>query len=359
MATDDHRYAHDCSVSLLGSPASSRQRGPAGSAALTRSLRPTVGPPPPEIDPRVVRVSVASQALGVRKAFYVYVPCGSLSPGRRYPVLYLLRGHEREWVNPREDATRSGTVIDVYERLLRAGSIGPMVLVFPGLTSDDGRVHSVATDLRARALAPDTPGLGTGRFATYLVHELIPLVDALFPTLPGGRHRGFDGFSLGGLMAVKVAAQYPGLATTAGAYDGTFLYATLDGAGMRADDRVYSAGIFDAVFGRPRDEAFAIANNPANLILTQPVAELRRVCWMIQYGPRRLEPLGSNFYRGRYLRTLLAQRGIAGNVQDVLPDGAHDWATADRHMAMTLPLHWKTLRGDEDSTAAPSSLSAR
>lgn len=235
-------------------------------AGWVAQLRPIMGPPPPEIDRRVTRVSVCSRALGVRKDFYIYFPPGYGHSARRYPTLYLLRGHEREWVHAHEDATRAGTVIDVYLRLLAAGAIGPMILVFPGLTSDDGRVHSAATDFRARVLAPDAPGLGTARFGSYLVREIIPLVDALFPTLAAGRHRGVDGFSLGGFMAVKIAAQYPGLVATVGAYDGTFLYATSDGTGIRVDDRVYSAGLFDAVFGRPRDHAYAAANSPANLV---------------------------------------------------------------------------------------------
>lgn len=289
------------------------------------------------------RISLRSGVLGVRKVLYVALPPAYDAVDGRYPVLYLLRGHEREWVNAHEDASRRGTVVDVYRELLAAGAVGQMILVFPGLTSDDGSVHGMATNFRARELAPDVAGLGTGRFEDYIVRELVPLIDALFRTLPDRRHRGLDGFSLGGFMAVKLAAQYPALFATAGAYDGTFLYATPRGRRVKAD-RVFSASFLDPVFGVPRDQAFAAANNGANLIIKSRPGEVQGVRWLIQYGPKGLEPMGSNYYRGAYLRDLLTTKGIVHDLPAVIPDGAHNWATADRHLRATLPLHWAILR---------------
>lgn len=309
-------------------------------------LRPVVGPPPRGIDPRVLRVTFVSAVLGVRKAFYVLLPVeytAGEGTNDRYATLYLLRGHEREWVNPTEDGSCQGTVVDILLRLRASGAIGPLILVFPGVTSEDGRVHGVATDFRDRALAPNTPGLGTGRFETYLVRELIPLVDALFRTHPDRRRRGVDGFSLGGLMAAKLALKHPNLFASAGAYDGTFLYADTDGTGVRGDDKVYKAGFLNPVFGVPRDGAYAAANNPANLIINGSDA-IRTTRWLLQYGPKRLEPLGSNYDRGAYLRALLAAHGADVDLPPVIAVGAHNWATADRHMELTLPLHWDTLR---------------
>jgi len=315
----------------------------------THALRATVGPPPTGVDSRVRRVTLLSVALGVRKSLYVALPPDyDARDGRdgrdgRYPTLYLLRGHEREWVNPSQDSSRRGTVVDVYRRLLEAGAVGPMILVFPGLTSDDGRVHGMTTDFRMPRLAPDTPGLGTGRFETYMVRELVPLIDALFRTAPERQRRGLDGFSLGGFMAVTLAAKYPDLFATAGAYDGTFLYADTDGTGVK-DDKVFRAAFLDPVFGVPRDQGYAAAHNGANLIANGAREQVRGVRWLIQYGREELEPMGSNYYRGAYLRDLLASKGVLHDIPAVIPDGAHDWATADRHMAATLPLHWDALR---------------
>ncbi|MDQ2829511.1 MAG: hypothetical protein M3Y74_10735, partial [Chloroflexota bacterium] len=135
-------------------------------AALLTALRPKIGAPPPGIDPRVQRVMLWSTALGVRKSLYVALPPAYDARDGRYPVLYLLRGHEREWVNPTEDGSRRGTAVDIYRALLASGAIGSMILVFPGLTSDDGRVHGMATDFLAPRLAPKAAGVGSGRFET-------------------------------------------------------------------------------------------------------------------------------------------------------------------------------------------------
>ena len=311
--------------------------------ALLTALRSNIGPPPPGIDPRVQRVTLWSAALGVRKNLYVALPPAYDARDGRYPVLYLLRGHEREWVNPTEDGSRRGTAVDVYRALLAAGAAGSMILVFPGLTSDDGRVHGLATDFLAPRLAPKAAGVGSGRFETYMVREIIPLIDALYRTMPDRAHRGLDGFSLGGFMSVKLAAKYPDLFTTAGAYDGTFLYASADGARVK-EDRVFAARFLDPVFGLPRDQAYAAANNGANLIVNSTQERVRSVRWFIQYGRAEIEPMGSNYNRGAYLRDLLTMKGVMHTIPVVIPDGAHNWATADRHLAATLPLHWATLR---------------
>jgi S-formylglutathione hydrolase FrmB len=258
----------------------------------------------------------------------------------------LLRGHEREWLNTNEDQTRAGqNVLDVYERLLSEGQVGPMLLVMPGLTSEDNAVHGFGIDLLKPWLGTQAAGIGSGRGETAFVQDLIPFVDAHWRTLPGDRHRGVDGFSIGGSVAAKLAAKFPGLFGTVGAYDGTFFYASEDGATVRPDDTVLGNSIFDPAFGRERDLLHATANSPANLILGADPTALQAITWMIQYGPERIEPWGSNYYRGEHLRAALARHSVANALPDaVLDDGDHSWRTADRHMAQTLPIHWRYLR---------------
>src|SRR6476620_9262323 len=58
------------------------------------------------LDPRARRVTINSAALGVLKSFYVSLPPGYSSAGnmqQRYPVLYLFRGHEHEWIHRFQD----------------------------------------------------------------------------------------------------------------------------------------------------------------------------------------------------------------------------------------------------------------
>lgn len=296
----------------------------------------------PVYDTRVQQIDLSSHALGLTKRFYVYTP-PDLAPGERAPALYLLRGHEREWLNRHEDQSRGETnVIDVYERLRQAGAVGPLVLVFPGLSSDDNRIPGMIVNMRAPQLAADAPGIGQGQFADYFYEELVPYVDAHFPT--SGR-RGLAGFSLGGAMAVRAAAQRPDLFASAGSYDGTFLYAVEGGRRVRGSDRVIQNPMFDPAYGAPRDMSFVADTNGPNLVLQAAPETLAQITWIVGYGPRRAEPWQANYYRGVHLLRCLRARGLANALpRGDLPDGDHTWRTADAFMVQTLPLHDRALR---------------
>lgn len=303
-------------------------------------------------DPRVQAISFHSAALGIAKRLFVYAP-PDLPAGERVPSIYFLRGHEREWINPAEDQSRGDTnVIDVYLRLRAAGRIGRLVLVFPGMSSDDNTVPSALVNMRAPQLANGAGGIGSGRFADYFFDDLIAYVDAHFPTL-GGRARGLIGFSLGGAMAIKAAAERPDLFASAGAYDGTFLYAVDRGRRIRAADSVIRNPMFDPAFGVPRDTRFIAHNSPANMIVRGDAAALARVTWLIGYGPERHEPWQANFYRGEHLVACLAAQGLPNALpHEQLGAGDHTWRTADAFAELTLPLHDRALRAAADGQPA-------
>lgn len=299
------------------------------------------------IDARARRVTICSDALGISKSFYVSLPPGYASMAereRRYPVIYFFRGHEREWVHRRQDRSRRGrTVIDVYRGLLAEGKVGPTILVFPGTSSDDNRVPGLLVNFRQPELVAETPGIGTGRFEDYFVHELVPYLDERYRTIARREGRAVEGFSLGGYQAVKIAAQHPDLFVSAGAFDGTFLYATQGGRSVRQNDRVFRNPMLSPVFGEKRDVAYAAANSPANLLLTGDRETLAGVQWLVRSGPQEAEPWHSNFYRNQHLTGILKERGLENGVATVLRGATHNWYWADHHAHDTIPLHWKAM----------------
>jgi enterochelin esterase-like enzyme len=301
------------------------------------------------LDPRVQAVALRSKALGVTKHFYIYTPPGAKKRDQRFPVLYLFRGHEREWINPVQDDSRQGrTVIDVYEELLRAGSIGPMILVFPGVCSKDSSVPGLLVNFKQPTARP-TSGIGTGRFEDYFLQELMPYIDTHYPTIVGKRPaRGTDGFSLGGFMAVKIASQYPALFASVGAYDGLYFWDDRDNA-HRIDhtDGTFGNPMFDPAFGAgaQRDLVYAAAHNPMNLVRNGDAQKLGQLQWRIEYGPKEGEPSQSNFYRGDRLCTLLGEQGIPNHGRGELKTSTHNWHCADEHMRYVLPLHWQAFQG--------------
>ena len=303
------------------------------------------------LDPRVRRIHTESQVLGVPKSFYVGLPPGyfrTANAGQRYPTLYLFRGHEREWIHRRQDVSRHNhTVIDVYRELLNEGDVGPMILVFPGISSDDNRVPGLLVNFREPRLAASAPGIGTGRFEDYFINEVIPYVDAHFRTDATRNGRAVDGFSLGGFQAIKIAAQYPHLFRSAGSFDGTFLYSNDQGKSVRKTDRVLRNPLFAPAFGAERDYQYIAENNPANLLWRSDRAALAGIQWMLRSGPEAAEPWQSNYFRNRHVVSILKERGIENAIDPVFPLAKHNWHWADNHLESTLPLHWRALRASE------------
>ncbi|HEX8682375.1 MAG TPA: alpha/beta hydrolase-fold protein [Ardenticatenaceae bacterium] len=303
----------------------------------------------PFFDTRIQTVTLESEALGVTKQFYLYTPPGyDENAEARYPVLYLFRGHEREWVNPYEDGTRAGTnVIDVYETLLEAGDVGPMILVFPGISSADNSVSGLLTDFQHPELVPedDQPSVGTGQFESYFINDVIPYVDATYRTVATREGRGVDGFSLGGFMSAKIAAEHPDLFRTVGAFDGTYLYADPTCQLISPQDTLFYNPQNDWLYGPAfgpfptRDSAYAAENNAPNIVCNSTPEAMQSLTWLIQYGPESSEPTDANYLRGAHLMGHLEAKGVTNGLEPVLA-GGHNWRTADEHMRQTLPLHY-------------------
>ncbi|HUP26953.1 MAG TPA: alpha/beta hydrolase-fold protein [Chloroflexia bacterium] len=315
----------------------------------------------PPIDARVRHVTIDSPSLGVTKKFYVALPPGYSSASnanRRYPVLYLFRGHEREWVHRWQDKSRHGrTVIDVYRDLLDAGKVGPMILVFPGISSDDNRIPGLLVNFLNPAAVSQVPGIGTGRFHDYFIDDLVPYVDANYRTVASRDGRAVEGFSLGGFQSIKIAAEHPDMFCSAGSFDGTFLYATEKGKSIRLNDRVVRNPMFAPAFGTPPEPNHIAASNPANLLWRGDKMALEKVQWMVRSGPESGEPWQANYFRAQHVIRILADRGLENSIGGVLKGAIHSWSWADKHVSGTLPLHWQALAkgaagGEQSSSTA-------
>jgi S-formylglutathione hydrolase FrmB len=288
---------------------------------------------------RITSLQIDSAALGCTKTVNIYLPPGYDRASDRYPVVYLLRGHEREWINPTEDDSRQGrTAATVADELIAAGVIPPLLLVMPGLTSDDNQVPCLGINMRAPELAASHPGVGTGRFEDFFVHEVIPAVDQAFRTRADRDHRAVDGFSLGGFSAFALALRHPDRFCSVGAFDATFFF-----AGFRrpdgSPDTLAEHDLLAPALGRPLDPAALAAVNPADLIDALPAQVLQSLAFHIQTGPAAAEPR-VNHARGQHVLERLAARGSANSFATLeLPGSSHNWFWADEHLKQTLPRH--------------------
>jgi hypothetical protein len=223
-----------------------------------------------------------SSILSMQKNFNVFLPEGYDQESDRYPVIYLFRGHEREWANPYEDGSRVGNIKTVADRLYSQGAIGKMIFIMPGLTG--------------------LPPVPAEEFS-YVLDELIPYVDAHFRTRPVRQQRGIDGFSMGGYDALHLLWRSPETFITLGTYDGSFW----------AFDLGLYANAPDSYWARVYPMKFLIHS---------------------AYGT---SPAIQQFV------DILTAHGIQ-NAFDTLAltsQAIHNWYFADLHMERSLPLHWE------------------
>ena len=160
---------------------------------------------------------LAGNALGdpVERDHPVYLPPGYEQGERRYPVLWCLAAYTNagpgqvSWRNHGENLPRR------LDRLIAEEKMPPVIMVFPDCYTSLGGNQYV-----------NTPAMG--RYADYIVDELVPAVDDAFRTVAEPAGRAVFGKSSGGFGAMHLAMERPG----------TFA-AVASHAGDAGFDRVY------------------------------------------------------------------------------------------------------------------------
>jgi predicted alpha/beta superfamily hydrolase len=162
-------------------------------------------PSPLDANPRYLRLhNFRSRFLPGRRDITVYLPEAYLAePTRHFPVFYLNDGQNlidgrTSFIDGR--TWQAGSTADA---LARANEIEPLILV--GIANNGVRRMAEYTPTRdARR------GGGEGsRYGRLLVHELKPLIDQAFRTLPDPANTAVGGSSLGGLISLSIALDHP------------------------------------------------------------------------------------------------------------------------------------------------------
>jgi S-formylglutathione hydrolase FrmB len=282
-----------------------------------------------------------SKALGVEKKYFIYLP-PKYNGTTRFPVVYLFRGHEKEWIDKEQDTTRNTNAVEIADDLISQKEISDMILVMPSTTSDDGSVITCGLNLRSPNLVTEKPGVGTGHYADYLL-ELIRHIDDTYRTKTGRYGRAVDGFSVGGHTALLLALKNPEMFCSVGAYDGSFGF--LRKRDPRKSARPLSDALFDPfayMYGQPFDQKHFRQNNPADLILTAGSSMLKalrglrfHICSAGAPEPR------SNRDRTLHIMSLLALRGVENEPESAIldPNSEHTWYWADEHLKRSLLGH--------------------
>jgi enterochelin esterase-like enzyme len=143
-----------------------------------------------------------SSATGEWRRAFVYTPPGYESGGKlRYPVLILQHGmgeDETGW-------TRQGRAQFILDNLMAVDKARPMIVVMDcGYADPRGAPHF--------ALTADTPlhdiRAAFRRFESVVIHDLIPMIDRAYRTIPDRDHRALAGLSMGGMQTLFIGLQH-------------------------------------------------------------------------------------------------------------------------------------------------------
>jgi S-formylglutathione hydrolase FrmB len=169
------------------------------------------------LDMLVVRSeTLAGNPLGdpSRRPLYVYRPPGvkDAASGRaRVPTIYMLQGFGgriEEWLVPGADDL---TTVERLDSMFAAGESPPALIVYvDAWTSRGGSQFLNSTS--------------TGRYLDYVCDEVVPFIDARYPTLPAREHRGVSGKSSGGYGALVLSMLRPELFGALASHAGDTLF---------------------------------------------------------------------------------------------------------------------------------------
>lgn len=134
---------------------------------------------------------------GQRRNFRVYLPPGYADPAnreRRYPVLYLIHGspgNPTSWL-------RGAHADWAADEGIAAGTVRPLIMVMPDVNGGMWRDSQCVNKWD-----------GTDNEMAYLVHEVVPYIDAHFRTRADARSRAIGGLSSGGYCAYNIGLRNP------------------------------------------------------------------------------------------------------------------------------------------------------
>lgn len=200
-------------------PAETAPGTPASTSTNTRGEAP--GDTRPTGPGAVETASFYSEALGVDKNYYVYLPAGYDTSDTRYPVLYYLHGltgWEANWAKHMglpEAADRMGLQAIV---IMPDGDDS----FYVNWVGEDDHDACLTSERPFGAKEPDmkTYCVKQPRYSDYLARDLVAHVDATYRTLAQRSARGIGGLSMGGYGALVTAMRHRDLFASAASHSG-------------------------------------------------------------------------------------------------------------------------------------------
>ena len=170
----------------------------------------------------VMRSTIDSAALGVTKAYNIYLPEGYAEGERRYPVIYLVHGwgvDEDKWIAPELQVQSIADAMQLQALIVIPD--GDRGVYVNSLTPPDYEACMNSTPPVRNATEPRAEFcVRAGNYEDYMIDEIIPHIDAMYRTIAQRSARAIIGDSAGGLAAMHLALRHKNLFSIAGAHAG-------------------------------------------------------------------------------------------------------------------------------------------
>ncbi|HEX2947649.1 MAG TPA: alpha/beta hydrolase-fold protein [Clostridia bacterium] len=140
---------------------------------------------------QIVDLSIKSEYMSNEVACLVYLPKG-YGDGKEYPVWYGLNGFgssENMWID-------DGGIAKAADELADSGEIKPMIMVFP--YTRDATMKEISKDM-------EDGKIDERNMDRFVCEELVPYIDSHYFTVASAKGRYIGGFSMGGMIALRIA----------------------------------------------------------------------------------------------------------------------------------------------------------
>ncbi|RAO98473.1 hypothetical protein PW5551_09665 [Petrotoga sp. 9PW.55.5.1] len=191
--------------------------------------------------------SFYSEKIRGNMRYSIYLPSNYNNESRKYPVIYLLHGHDGNEISWK----RKGLIDQTFDSMIEQGEMPPMVAVMP--------------DAKNSWYVNSPSGI---MYESALVEDLTEYIQKNYKVYSNRENRFIAGISMGGYGALKLAFKYPDKFLAAASLSGAILKdvppekeTDLDGNEIKVREKFYH----DA-YGEPFDPVFWEKENVFNYI---------------------------------------------------------------------------------------------
>ena len=212
-----------------------------------------------------IDTNVQSDILHKRVNYTVCLPSDYEKSDLKFPAIFLfhgLTGQGSDWI-------KKGNIVHTVDSLRELGKLPPVILVMPD-AENSYYVNNYDSSYR---------------YEDFLMKEFVPLIDSVYPVLPGRENHILMGLSMGGYGVVVQGIKHANVFGTVIAFS----------AAVRNDSILESlsdqryAFYFNSVFGPATTPESRITrrwrnNSPYYLVDSLSAKQLRHITWYMECG---------------------------------------------------------------------------